>query len=102
MNDCIIRKIYDDRLYFISSGAGIIRCLECDFEQEIVSFLHGVNRCSTGYQCQKCGKFHAVENEINHSSRRRCECGGKLNRDKPLFCPKCRSNHVTYEVCKLT
>lgn len=63
MKDCIIRKIYDDRLYFIKmGGAGTISCLECGFEQEIVSFLHGVSWDSTGYQCQKCGKFHAIEN----------------------------------------
>ena len=86
MKDCIIRKIYDDRLYFIKmGGAGTISCLECGFEQEIVSFLHGVSWDSTGYQCQKCGKFHKIENERNNFRRKKCECGGKLERDKPIF-----------------
>ena len=82
--------------------AGIIRCLECDLEQEIVSFLHGVSWDSTGYQCQKLGKFHGIESERNNSRRKRCECGGKLERYKPIFCPACKTYNVRYQQIIIT
>jgi hypothetical protein len=97
------RKSEDNCLYFTRMGGkGIIKCLECNFEQEIVSFLHGVNWDSTGYQCQKCGKFHEIECESKRWRRKRCECGGKLERDKPIFCPECKTSRVTYRLKKIT
>jgi hypothetical protein len=97
------RKIYDDRLYFTRmGGAGTILCLECNYEQEIVSFLHGVDWDSTGYQCQKCGKFHEIECEKSSFWRRRCDCGGKLDRDKPIFCPECKKSNLAYHMRIIT
>jgi hypothetical protein len=44
-------KDYDKRLFFTAMGGkGKIQCSECDFQQEIVSFLHGANWNNTGYQ----------------------------------------------------
>lgn len=103
MKKCILRKLPDDRLYFRNmGGAGIIRCSQCKYAQEFVSFLHGANWERTGYQCQKCFKFLDIENEKFPLRSRRCECGGKLARDRTVFCPRCRTNNVTYESCRIT
>lgn len=90
-------KDYDKHLYYWKmGGAGTIRCLECNFQQKIISFLHGANWNNSGYQCQKCGKFHEIECDLDNSKRKRCECGGKLDRDKPIFCPKCKTTNLSY------
>jgi hypothetical protein len=94
-----LKKILNDpRLYYWRMGGfGTIRCLECDFKQDIVSFLHGIDSCETGYQCQRCGKFHAlVENDMHPDANKQCNCGGDLDRGKPIFCPSCKTTHVTY------
>lgn len=99
----ISMKDNDSRLYFAGmGGAGTIHCLECNFQQKIVSFLHGANWNNTGYQCQKCGKFHEIENEKSNFWRKRCKCRGKLDRDKPLFCPECNSFNIAYRMSKIT
>ena len=93
----------DNRLYFWKMGGKvIIRCAECDFEETTVSFLHGVNWDSTGYQCQKCGKLHAIERDMANSKGKLCDCGGKLDRDKPIFCPNCISFNVAYHILYIT
>ena len=87
----------DNRLYYWRmGGCGKIQCLECNFEQDIVSFLHGVNKNITGYQCQECGKFHEIHNRSPFSLIKKCDCGGELDREKPIFCPICKSNNVVY------
>ena len=87
-------------LYFQNiTGVGDIQCFECKNKEQITSFIHGIHSATTGYQCQSCGKFHSIGNwdKIDY-----CDCGGKLERDKPLFCPKCKSNRLNYEVIYMT
>ena len=93
----------DNRLYYWKMGGKvIISCVECDFDETIVSFLHGLSWTSSGYQCQKCGKFHAIEHDMSNSKGKSCDCGGKLDRDKPIFCPNCISFNVTYHILYIT
>lgn len=97
----------EDRLLYYSGmgGAGTIRCNCCDFSQEIVSFLHSFGDDpwnKAGFQCQECGKFQAIERDMDNSQGRKCECGGKLKRKKPLFCPKCKTNSVSYVMSYIT
>jgi hypothetical protein len=94
---------YDKHLYFTTMGGkGKIQCLECNFQQEIVSYLHGVNWNNTGFQCQKCGKFHEINLDMDNSKKKKCDCGGKLDRDKHLFCPECKTFHLAYCMSKIT
>jgi hypothetical protein len=41
-------RLYDGKM----GGKVIISCSECDLKETIVSFLHGLNWNSSGYQCQ--------------------------------------------------
>jgi hypothetical protein len=47
------------------------------------------------YQCQHCGKLKIVEegykpiDYIGIPKCTKCECGGQLRRDTPIFCPIC-------------
>ena len=96
-------KVEDNLLYYNRiGGAGIISCNECDFKQEIVSFTHGYEISTTGYQCKECGKFHKITDDNIKSNIFNCECGGKLERDFPLFCPKCKSYNVSYNMRYIT
>jgi hypothetical protein len=88
--------------FFHIGGAGNFYCRSCQYEERIVSFIHGDYDAVVGYQCQKCGKFHNIE---SHSKEYHmvhivdplvCECGGKLSRDEVLFCPKCKSKDTEY------
>ncbi|MFU8818004.1 MAG: hypothetical protein ACNA7W_21860 [Pseudomonadales bacterium] len=90
-------------------GAGEIQCGDCGYRQEITSFTHGCTvdgtPCSTsGYQCQACGKFHGVfeQGGVLTESAPRCECGGELSRNRFLFCPKCKSRKLKYEMSYIT
>lgn len=68
-------------------------------------------------ECPECGKIHIetgisgygpryygkpidyashIAREQNKDHRLRCECGGVLSREKPLFCPNCKSNNLSY------
>jgi hypothetical protein len=38
-------------------GVGILTCKNCNYRKNITSFIHGSNSCTTGFQCQSCGKF---------------------------------------------
>jgi hypothetical protein len=98
------KELNDPHLYYWRMGGfGTIRCLDCDFIQDIVSFLHGINSCETGYQCQRCGKFHAlVENDLHLDANKQCNCGGDLDRERPIFCPKCKTTHVAYKLKYIT
>ena len=43
-------------------GVGQLRCADCGLSQEVLSFTHGFDGSDTsGYQCQSCGAFHAVD-----------------------------------------
>lgn len=84
-------------------GCGKIRCKDCDHSESITSFIHAINSSSTGFQCQSCGKLSSVRsggpgraNEYERSLE--CECGGKLDRDKVIFCPSCQSQNLTYQM----
>ena len=88
----------DDNLiyYWKMGGVGTIFCNKCDFNQEIVSFLHGRNWSNTGFQCQNCGKFHEIECDSENSLGKLCDCGGVLSREEPVFCPNCRTTDIRY------
>jgi hypothetical protein len=81
-------------------GAGKVRCLACGYNEDIISFVHGADESTTGVQCQFCGKFHALRNPGNKIIV--CECGGKLRRDIPLFCPQCKSLNMRYAASYIT
>lgn len=91
--------------YWRMGGSGKIKCNTCKFEEEIVSFLHGHGSDSwdsTGFQCQKCGKFHHIENDMNNSKGKICDCNGILGKESPLFCPKCKTNDISYHMEYIT
>lgn len=98
--------IAKDNLYFFDcGGAGLIKCGDCGFNQEIVSFLHwldGGDGTLSGFQCRACGKFHEAKNSLGVPEGMKCECGGELSRDKPLFCPTCKSKKVSYKLSYIT
>ncbi len=102
-----IEKILEEKskgLWFsYIGGCGKIKCKDCDHSESITSFIHGINSSSTGFQCQSCGKFSSVRsggpgqaNEYERSLE--CECGGKLDRDKVIFCPSCKSENLIYQM----
>jgi len=89
--------------YWKMGGARILRCNNCDFKQDIVSFLHGADSWSnTGFQCQDCGEIHEIEYDTETSLGRLCDCGGVLSREEPLFCPNCRTNDIRYCISYMT
>ena len=86
-------------------GEGTISCNKCDFNQAIVSFLHGFGTNSwsnTGFQCQNCGKFHEIEYDTENTLGKLCDCGGVLSREEPLFCPNCRTTDIRYRLIRIT
>lgn len=102
----------DDRLFFWKTGGvGVINCYKCGFNEEITSFTHGMHSSTSGVQCQSCGKFltrNKDKREIfggepgNMLAEKKCECGGKLEREEPLFCPKCKSHNLNYVITYIT
>lgn len=92
-----ILKRQDSSLTFGTiGGAGILVCGDCNYSVKIISFLHGTNDCTTGYQCQSCGQFVQVNDSLSGLIEKGCQCGGNLSREEKLFCPKCRSKNVHY------
>ena len=93
-------------LYHLDMGGkGVISCNECDFKQEIVSFLHGFGKnpwICRGFQCQSCGKFHDIERIDGKYDKTECECGGILENENPLFCPVCKSHNMSYNMEYIT
>ena len=86
------------------NGVGAIQCNSCRFRQNITSHLHRFgenNWFKNGYQCQKCGKFHAIEGYDNVEMNK-CECGELLEREKAIFCPRCKTKDVTYTMLLMT
>ena len=88
-------------------GHGTVRCKDCDHNEEITSFIHGINSSSTGFQCQACGKFSSIgsggpgkANEYEESLV--CKCGGGLDREKIIFCPGCKSKNLSYQTLYMT
>ena len=104
LEDLINNKSF---LYFKDTyGGGIIRCHGCCFKEEINCSTHGfsdVGDFYDGYQCQTCGKFHTITSYGNEITKiDRCPCGGKLSRDNPIFCQKCRSFDVSFQMTYVT
>jgi hypothetical protein len=92
----------DTYLYFWKiGGIGIIQCLDCNYQKEIVSFTHGLNTSTTGLQCQLCGQFQSIK-DWHNNKQIHCSCGGILEREKKLFCPKCKSKKIQYNMSFIT
>lgn len=84
-------------------GAGSIHCRDCQHSEKVTSFIHYGNRSShSGFQCQSCGKFTTLNDEEQRKESLICDCGGKLHRDKVIFCPQCKSENVRYALEFLT
>jgi hypothetical protein len=79
-------------------GAGKICCSDCGYAKHIVSFVHGDDSSSAGYQCQSCGSFMVLDGSLPDRIEDACQCGGVVARDCALFCPQCRSKRLQYEV----
>jgi len=90
----------DNLLYFDKMGGwGVVYCNNCNYNQEIISFQHGTGPNSwnnSGFQCQKCGKFHEIECDMSNSNGKLCECGGILSNKLYLFCPICKTANIRY------
>ena len=96
-------KISQGLWFHYLGGYGAISCHDCSHGESITSFTHGRDSSTAGFQCQGCSKFASIhssghEMEDEYKSRFICECGGKLEREKVLFCPKCKSKNLSYEM----
>jgi len=98
-------------LFFVRMGGmGTISCENCAFEEEIISFWHShetdIKKAwyKSGYQCQSCGSFKTLMNDDLGSEfvPDLCSCGGKLSREFPLFCPKCKGKNLKYRMSRIT
>jgi hypothetical protein len=107
------KEVEDNQLYFTRmSGAGTFYCKDCARKGNIIGFLHGLVNpeydAITGYQCQSCGKFHKIRSRLEgyqviYIDPLVCSCGGELSRDKPVFCPHCKSTKgVGYRTSYIT
>lgn len=84
-------------------GCGSITCIDCKHNESITSFTHGRQSSTAGFQCQSCGCFAAIQSggpgeTRNYKSSLICECGGRFEREKVLFCPECRSKNLSYDL----
>lgn len=103
------RKAAEGLTFSDMGGGGTIHCRGCGYHESIISFTHGETEegeeCFTaGLQCLSCGKFVTVSNEAGsaNQSRRTCDCDGQLSNKHVLFCPKCRSKSLTYDLEYIT
>ncbi len=88
-------------------GCGNLRCNDCDYSEDVTSFIHGIEQSVTGFQCQTCGRFAAIESggpghANEYGQNLVCKCGGPLDREKVVFCPSCRSKYLTYDLRVIT
>jgi hypothetical protein len=106
-------KAFEDKhaegLWFQYSmgGRGDLRCIDCNHSEEVTSFIHGIYESVTGFQCQTCGRFAAIESggpghAKGYAKALVCDCGGALDREKVVFCPSCRSKNLTYDLQVIT
>ncbi len=53
---------------------------------------------------EELARIKRVRDEVNakYEASLVCECGGKLDRDRVLFCPECRSTNLSYEMEDIT
>lgn len=105
VNDCIknckkLQALGDDNLYFSNmSGFGSLKCNSCNFSKDLVGSVHKLDLWEClGYQCQKCGELHKINNpnDLNHPLI--CKCTGHLSRGNIVFCPECKSKNVKYNL----
>ena len=71
--------------------------------ESITSFTHGRDSSTAGFQCQACGKFAAINSggpgkAKEYQNSLICECSGKFEREKVLFCPECQSKNLSYDM----
>ena len=93
-------NVLPDGLSFMTTnGVGQLRCGACGQQHSMVSFEHGGpgGWRKTGYQCQRCQKLHAVENDDQLAELPHCGCGGNLSRAATILCPSCASSDVSYQ-----
>jgi hypothetical protein len=96
------------------NGAGVIKCLDCGYEEEIISNKRGDMSFERGWQCPKCLSFvveHNVSQEKYALGKSEddfiCPKCGTVIREKryfpdiwrynPLVCPNCISTHLVYK-----
>jgi primosomal protein N' len=63
--------------------------------------LYADHWCIGGAQCQNCGKFYEIASRSKQEVTE-CEYGGKLSREKPIFCPECKSKNMHYDMKYIT
>lgn len=104
-------KVYEEgKLYFDKiPGTGNIVCKDCDHTEIMIGFTHGFDVKSnkrtgkSGCQCQDCGKLYAISSfEKEKPIIKNCDCGGTIQRELPLFCPKCKSTNIMYLLKNIT
>ena len=86
-------------------GSGTLNCRDCNYSEKIISFIHGLNFSRGGFQCQSCGNLTTRSSDDfkkHHETSLVCNCGGKLDRDKKLFCPKCKGTNLDYSLEYIT
>lgn len=96
---------YSRRLYLSRcNGVGITECNACKHQEKIISGIHHLrgNSYKLGYQCQKCGMYFQIQDPYEYKELPNCDCGGKLSRDKPVFCAECLSSNVSYQMTYIT
>jgi hypothetical protein len=95
-------------LEYNTGGHGTVTCNDCHFSKELTSFIHGRDWCNSGFQCQSCGKLTSIRaggpgRPRNEYERRLvCACGGDLARDRVVFCPRCKSKNMSYDMEYIT
>tara|TARA_Y100000589_G_scaffold175292_1_gene166375 strand:+ start:2601 stop:2831 length:231 start_codon:yes stop_codon:yes gene_type:complete len=53
-------------------------------------------------QCLECGQFENLEGYDRVPRKGKCQCGGKLSREVPVFCPTCKSKNMNYSMRYIT
>ncbi len=84
-------------------GCGSIHCRDCQHSEKVTSFIHGIDNSHSGFQCQSCGKITSLtgggRGKANqYKERLICDCGGKFDREKMIFCPQCKSKNLSYHM----
>ena len=114
-----LREDEDYLCFSHMGGAGTIVCDDCGYQEDIVSFIHGDMSCTIGRQCPHCHAFTIEHNESTeyHAFGESTEdfkcpkCGTVIRKkeepflkgnDAPLFCPKCHSPRLHYDLGILT
>ena len=81
-----------------SKGVGSITCEDCGYTEDLVDFSENNDPNAAIYQCEACGRFIEERNFLTERVHGACPCGGAINPQAALFCPKCKSKNVKYEI----